>query len=596
MEPKPKIPKYLTKAYPILILLATLIMGIGYASSTMTLDITGNLIANASKEVTITNISCNNSQGEAIINNYAKTIIDSKITLSPTDLTSSVTCTVTVKNNTNNNYAFKKIVYSSEFYDNNDIVVNTSLEERTTLDKNQTKTFTLTYRYRDNLEQITTNTLNSILNIKFQKYHTIIYENITNNNYPTIAFDGENVDITFTNDIPNNIIVTGNLNYSYNYPTLTILNITDDIIIKNVMSGVIENKHYDQLVFDGTKESVINTGLYLYSTENVNKNFRITFKIDSYDPSYNTTSNVNQQTIFNCKNEAVTNVWPGIMLRLGKSGGTTNYEFGMRDSHLTTTYKSYNIESGIKVSVIRENGKIYVNWNTRKHTLIYTYNDSIDTFDIPLTFGGIINSSGEYDRIFKGTLSDINVDIYEGEIINTIDTPQYVETKEENLYKLDGIIHFDGTNYIDTGINLFSTENGNKNFDISFNLEEIENNSSQATLVNAKNESDNTYPGFSYRYESGKMNITARWPGQSNVTKTDTSVLPKRINISRRNGIIYYKIGSSQESTLISTPMESLTKTFGVNLTFGASINSSGNPFRYFKGYVSDIKVELYDN
>ena len=114
MEQKTKIPKYLKKTYPILIVLATLIMGIGYASSTMTLDVTGTLIVNAQKELTITNISCNNLENtESDINNYNKTIIDSKITLSPTDLTSSVTCLVTVKNNTNNNYAFKEIVYGS---------------------------------------------------------------------------------------------------------------------------------------------------------------------------------------------------------------------------------------------------------------------------------------------------------------------------------------------------------------------------------------------------------------------------------------------------------------------------------------------------
>ena len=590
---KPKIPKYLTKSYLILIVLATIIMGIGYASITVTLDVKGTLIAQAQKELLITDISCNNTDN-AQINNYNRTIIDSKITLSPTDLSSSLTCTVTITNNTNNNYAFKEIVYGSDFYDNNDIIVDTNMDD-ITINKNQTKTLELTFKYKDNLEQITNNILNSTLNIKFQKYHMIMYENITINDYPEIVFDGDNVEITFIDDIPDDILVTGTNNYNYESPVLTLSNITNNIIITK--SGKVSSVHYNELVFDGTKDTVINTGIYLYNEENVNKNFRISFTIDNYDPSYNNQSNINQQTIFNCKNEAVSSVWPGIMLRLAKG---PKYEFGIRDSHLTTSYKTYSLEEGIKVSVIRENGKIYLNWNTKKHTLAYTYKDSIDTFDVPLTFGGIINSSGEYERIFKGTLSDINVEIYEGEIIGEIDnlTPVYTETKEANLYKLDGMIFFDGTNYIDTGINLFSSENGNKDFDISFTLDDIgTTNSSQATLVNAKNEADNAYPGFAYRYESGKMNMTARWPGEENVTETDTSTIyPRKINISRRDGIIYYKIGSSEEKILIETPLETLTKTFNVNLTFGASINSSGKPFRYFNGYVSDIKVELYDN
>lgn len=597
---KIKIPKYLTRVYPILIALGTLIMGIGYASTNITLDITGTLIAQAQKEVIITNVNCDSEENTGItINSYTKTILESSITLSDTDITSSISCTITVKNNTNDNYAFKDIVYGSNFYDNNDIIIASNLEKKAILPKNQSTSFTINFKYKDNLEQITNNTLNSILNLKFEKYYIITYENIENNNYPTIIFNDENLEITFKDDIPDNILVTNVTNYNYETPKLTINMPTNNVVITGISSGIIYSRHYDQLVLDGTKNSVINTGINLYSEENVNKNFRITFTIDDYDSSYENTSNVNQQTIFNCKNEAVSSVWPGIMLRLGKSSGTTKYEFGMKDSHLTTSYKTYDLEKGIKVSIIRENGKIYLNWNSIKHTLIYTYKDTIDTFDVPLTFGGIINSSGEYERIFKGTLSNITIELYEGERLDEINNIQssYVETKEENLYKLDGIIYFNGTNYIDTGINLFSTENGNKDFDITFNLEDIGNNSSQATLVNAKNESDNSYPGFAYRYENSKMNMTARWPGQINVSQTDSSTkLPRKISISRRNGIIYYKIGSSIETVLIETPMESLIKTFGVNLTFGASINSSGNPFRYFNGYVSDINVQVYDN
>ena len=575
------------KIYLSLIVIATLLMGIGYASKTLTLDIKGTLVAQTPKEVLITDIKCNEG---AIINNYNKTIIDSKITLSPNDNESSVTCQVTVKNNTDNKYAFQKIIYGSDFYDNNDITVKTNIKE--ILNKNETKTFELTFKYKETTE-ITNNELNSIINIKFEKCHTITYENIINNNYPEIVFDGDDIEITFIDDIPENLTITGINNYTYSPPSLTLTNIKNDIVITNITT--ILNKHYDYLVFDGTKDSVIDTGMYLYNEENVNKNYRISFTIEDYDQSYNNNSNINQQTIFNCKNEAVESVWPGVMLRLAKG---PKYEFGMRDSHLTTAYKSYTLEKGIKVSIIKENGKIYVNWNTIKHSLAYTYNDTIDTFDVPLTFGGIINSSGEYDRIFKGILSDVTVEIYEEEKLDEIDKLEssYTETKEENLYRLDGIIHFDGTNYIDTGINLFSNENGNKDFDISFTLEDIGSNNSQATLVNAKNESDNAYPGFAYRYESGKMNMTARWPGEENSAAQDTSnTFPRTINISRRNGIIYYKIGNSEEKKLIETPLESLTKPFNVNLTFGASINSSGNPFRFFNGYVSDILVKLYD-
>ena len=177
------------KIYLYLIVIATLLMGIGYASKTLTLDIKGTLVTQTPKEVLITDIKCNEG---AIINNYNKTIIDSKIILG-NDNNSSVTCQVTLKNNTDNKYAFKEIIYGSDFYDNNDIIVKTNIKK--IINKNETKTFELTFKYKETTE-ITNNELNSIINLKFEKCHTITYENIINNNYPGIVFDGDNIEIT----------------------------------------------------------------------------------------------------------------------------------------------------------------------------------------------------------------------------------------------------------------------------------------------------------------------------------------------------------------------------------------------------------------
>ena len=102
---------------------------------------------------------------------------------------------------------------------------------------------------------------------------------------------------------------------------------------------------------------------------------------------------------------------------------------------------------------------------------------------------------------------------------------------------------------------------------------------------------------MAYRTRSGGgFEFSARWPGQSNVSLNETATPPKTIALARRNGIIYYSINGSEEATLIATPASSLNTAFGSNLTFGASLNGSGSPFRYFTGVVSNISVELFDN
>ena len=386
-------------------------------------------------------------------------------------------------------------------------------------------------------------------------------------------------------------------NSSFEGEPITVLsNVTSDITLYAQWT------EYDYFIkrkeFDGTVGNVINTGIALYSAENVNRNFRIKFTIDSYDNSYDTGS-INKAvapTILSSMDESGS-PWPGFVYRVQGVSGSNKYYFQINDSHVINYSTSYNLVSGIDVEIVRENGIMYTKVNDIVYTKVLTYKDNIDTFDIPLTIGGNINADGDYDRTFKGVLSNVSIEFYEGSIVNNTDYT-YTETRTSTSYNLDGTIEFDGTNYIDTGINLFSAENINKDFEISLTINQVGGNVAQATLMNLKDEGqNNVWPGVAYRTKSGGgFEFSARWPGQSNVSLNETATPPKTIALARRNGIIYYSINGSEEATLIATPASSLNTAFGSNLTFGASLNGSGSPFRYFTGVVSNISVELFDN
>ena len=385
-------------------------------------------------------------------------------------------------------------------------------------------------------------------------------------------------------------------NSSFEGNPITVLsNVTSDITLYAQWT------EYDYFIrraeFDGTVGKVIDTGIALYSAENVNKNFRIKFTIDSFDSSYpNVTINKNQAPTILSSMLETGSPYPGFVYRLLNSNGT-KYNIKINDSHVTSFDSYYPLVSGIDVEIVRENGIMYTKVNDTVYTKVLTYKDNIDTFDIPLTIGGNINADGDYDRTFKGVLSNVSVEFYEGSIVNNTNYT-YTETRTSTSYNLDGTIEFDGTNYIDTGINLFSAENINKDFEISLTINQVGGNVAQATLMNLKDEGqNNVWPGVAYRTRSGGgFEFSARWPGQSNVSLNETATPPKTIALARRNGIIYYSINGSEEATLIATPASSLNTAFGSNLTFGASLNGSGSPFRYFTGVVSNISVELFDN
>ena len=386
----------------------------------------------------------------------------------------------------------------------------------------------------------------------------------------------------------------------YNNPEFTGDKITE---LSNVSSNIILYAnwslydYYKSSLTLGTKDDVDNTGIMLYSQENVNKNVRIMFTVDDYNDNYEDVANIdskNGPTILSSMNEAGS-PWPGFVFRIVANKGIPCFSIKINDSHVKSYTGYYNLSKGTKVEIVREDGGIYIKINSNVYTKIFTYSNSIDTFNVPITIGGNINEKGQYDRFFDGSLSNVVVDFYEGNIVNEA-INLYTETKTDKLYKLTGTIKFDGNNYIDTGLNLFSETNINKDFDISFTLESTDSPAQKATLVNAKDESQtDVWPGFAYRYDSGKMSITARWPGETFANYPDSNLTPKKVKISRRDGIIYYSIAGSEETELISTPSSSLTNPINSNLTFGASIDSSGNPFRFFKGLVSDISVNIYD-
>ena len=108
---------------------------------------------------------------------------------------------------------------------------------------------------------------------------------------------------SFVDDIPDSIMAEGVLNFTYNSPSLTIVNPVDDVVIK----GVANSRYYNSLTFDGT--NYIDTGMKLFDSTNNSKDFKVSFEITER----NTTTK--QSTIMSCMDESGS-PWPGILYRI----------------------------------------------------------------------------------------------------------------------------------------------------------------------------------------------------------------------------------------------------------------------------------------
>lgn len=239
-----KIPYCYNKVFPLLLLIATLFMGIGYATiNSISLEINGLVTANEPKDLFISEIEFSKSKNANIekmdtISTF-QTTLNSKTTLSSNDNYSYVSYIVTIYNNTSDTYYYTGTVYDENFYDNENIIFSVNnLSSDNILKSNSVAVFEITFEYR-NSTLVNNNILNSYIKFCFDKIHLITYKNLASNNLPEYVIDGENLNITFTNNIPgdikvykNNILTT---DYTYNNGVLTIQNVTEEIRIEGIV-------------------------------------------------------------------------------------------------------------------------------------------------------------------------------------------------------------------------------------------------------------------------------------------------------------------------------------------------------------------------
>ena len=324
------------------------------------------------------------------------------------------------------------------------------------------------------------------------------------------------------------------------------------------------------VVFNGNKYK--NTDIKLFSKENINKDFEIKF------------------TFVDCK--YVENGESLLSIKDENEDGTPFFRIVVHDNKFkVTTQTNPNPGTSERLSLnkddiisIKKKGNLIVFFKNSDVYTIYEI-DEEHYSDALLTFGASLDANGTPCNFYNGEISNIEVKLGKEE---------YKETKTENSYNLDGIVDFDGTNYIDTGLKFFNEDNFDRDFEMTFYVINIKENLDQATLMNAKDEKGTPWPGFLVRYYNTTNTYSDLEVNASNTarkTKRFTAKLPKKIKIKRVSKKFYYSIDDANFVEFID--FTNIAWKFDVPLTFGASLDGSRNPQRYFKGMLCNISVKF---
>ena len=168
----------------IAILIATMIMGVGYASiEGITGEIEGKVVADAQKGVFITDVDYVSDVDANLpgctINNFLGTMLNSSINFSKTNPYSEIKYKVTIYNSSTETVPFVGVVYDDDFYDNPDIAFKITSEGFQIGEKiapGETKEVYITFKYKDaakgTIPQNTT--LKSYLNFKMAEPNRLV--------------------------------------------------------------------------------------------------------------------------------------------------------------------------------------------------------------------------------------------------------------------------------------------------------------------------------------------------------------------------------------------------------------------------------------
>ncbi len=150
-----------------------------------------------------------------------------------------------------------------------------------------------------------------------------------------------------------------------------------------------------------TGNNYINTGIYLFNENTINKDFEVSFEIVSRETS------TKQATLVSCMDETGS-PWPGFVYRINTA---SEDQFSANTNKSIKMEQNYQNQNITKVSIKRTNHILYISFNDEAYEQILDMTQLLKTFDVPLTFGSSLNAKGNPQRYFKGTLRNMSVTI-----------------------------------------------------------------------------------------------------------------------------------------------------------------------------------------
>ena len=216
-------------------------VSIGYSSFSTSLNITGLVTKVREKaDIRITDLKLSNinNEGQSSYQEYNKENISVGVNLINSN--STVTYKVEITNIGNTEMGISSIEglpenleYELTDYTLKNKICDSNDSSKCTL--GAIKEFYITIKYKENGYDSSNTSYDINLSFTFKQAYDVTYEGITNNNYPTSVLEGETLIVEFTETIPKVVPYINETKveeYTYESNTITVENVTEDILLK----------------------------------------------------------------------------------------------------------------------------------------------------------------------------------------------------------------------------------------------------------------------------------------------------------------------------------------------------------------------------
>ena len=190
--------------------------------------------------------------------------------------------------------------------------------------------------------------------------------------------------------------------------------VDDDVITLYAQWWKIQYNHPGNAIFDGTSNTFINTGVNVFNSTNINKDFEIRFTYVSVDSDIFSFT-PQQPTLFNVKDES-NSKYPGFNVRFNNNDTNSLHPTYRWGGSTQTVPNNNGISTSIHpISFIykRTNGVItlqysYEGFTSQVYTLITQSSWTLNQpFATNVAFGGYFDGNNQPGRFFKGILADM---------------------------------------------------------------------------------------------------------------------------------------------------------------------------------------------